>query len=290
MKIEKYIIIVLFFFISGNVFSQSDTLAHRTIDYKYNTLSIAYQSREYGVYPIYYFFGFDDYSEAIMWENTGDYNMGWVAKHFWTLELRPKNREPFTFGGGYTDAGGHLPFYQYQFISGTMIDFNIISRYSDNIIRESYNIENNNNMIDISTRDISDGTMPPRYFTFYNTSNETLLKLYLMNFLNGIDYIIDKEWIEKNEGVAKDDREWIYDTTDIRMTLRRLTKRELSIFRNYMFARHGYAFRTKTWNNFFTEYYKKDYTGTKTNNEVTANMTEYETAILNMIIEIEQQE
>ena len=298
MKKEKYIVTALFFFISGNVFSQSDTLAHRTIEYKYNTLSVEYQSRGSGTYPIYYFFGFDDYSEAIMWENTGDYDMGWAAKKFWTLQLRPKDGNYFTFGGGYPNANRNLPFYQYQFISGEMIDFYIIFNDSGNLARESYNIESNNNMIDISTRDISDRTMPPRYYTFYNTSNKDLLKLYLMNFFNAIDYILDKKWIEKNRGITKEDTQRYirpnvieneYNMTDISRILRYLTSRELSIFRNYIFARHDYAFRTKAWNDFFKEYYKIDYNGRRTNNEVMASMTEYEKAILNMVIEIEQQ-
>ncbi|GHU86791.1 hypothetical protein FACS189476_00750 [Spirochaetia bacterium] len=299
MKKEKYLFIAMFFFISGNVFSQFDTVDHRTIGYTFNTLSIEYQYRGNGPYPIYYFFGFDGYSEAIMWENTGDNNMAWVAKHFWTLQIRPKNGNPFTFGGGYPNANKYLPLYKYQFRNGTMNNFYIIDSYANDIMRDSYNIESKNNMVDISTRDISDGTMPPRFFTFYNTSNDYLLKLYLLNFFNGIDYILDREWIEKNRGITKADTESFttvnvieneYDLTDISHLLRYLTKRELSVFRNYMFARYGYAFKTKAWNDFFTEYYKTDYNGTRTNSEVMASMTEYEKVVLNLVIEIEQQE
>jgi hypothetical protein len=56
-----------------------------------------------------------------------------------------------------------------------------------------------------------------------------------------------------------------------------------------MFARHGYRFRAETWNEFFREYYMGDYVETRTNDEVMEIMTEYEKAILNMVIEVEQQ-
>jgi len=80
-----------------------------------------------------------------------------------------------------------------------------------------------------------------------------------------------------------------YNLTKVYEVLNILTRHELSIFRNYMFARHNFAFRTQTWNNFFREHYRSNYNGTRSNDEVMSIMTEWEKDILNMIIEIENQ-
>jgi hypothetical protein len=284
MKI-KCIITLYALLICSRAFSQSDSLAHRSIEYRYNTVSenYTYIGGDYPKYPTYYFFGFDDYSEAIMWESIDD--------GFWTLQLKSERNQFETFGGGFSETRDYqfkIPYYTYNLQNNQMVSFRIGSRIS-------YNIENNADTISIDTRDETDGTMPPRNFTFYNISQEQILKIYLTNFLKGIDYILDKEWLN-NDIALKDTRDWRlyyakekeYTIADIGRILNGLTKRELSVFRNYMFARHNYEFRTKTWNDFFREYYNIYYTGTKTNDEIMANMTEYERTILNMITEIEQ--
>ena len=101
-------------------------------------MSIEYQIRGTGEYPRYFFYGFDDYSEAIMWDNDGEYPH-WVSKHFWTLLIKPKKDSQFiTFGGGY-----------------------------------------------------------PETAAFSWLDQEELLRIYIKNFLNSIDYIINKEWMDK---------------------------------------------------------------------------------------------
>lgn len=298
MKKYKYCIAILFLFICGNVFSQTDSLFHRSLGHRYNTLSIEYQVRGTGEYPIYYFYGFNDYSEAIMWDNEGDYPH-WVSKHFWTLQIGSKNSDKFiTFGGGYPDVNvdNWKPYYEYQLQNNRLVNFNIINKDNQgkiNIDRESYKIESDNGKIIVSTRDISDGTMPPRFYIFHNTSREELLSIYIKNFLNSIDYVLNREWLERNKNTGSSSYRNIiekeYKMSDINRILGILTKHELSIFRNYMYARHNYAFKTNTWINFFTNYYKPNYNGTRTNDEVMALMSEYEKSILNLVIEIEGQ-
>jgi hypothetical protein len=71
MKKEKYIIIAIFsLMIIGKVFSQSASLDYLSIGYRYNTFfeNLTYVGGDYPKDPVYYFFGFDEYSEAIMWE------------------------------------------------------------------------------------------------------------------------------------------------------------------------------------------------------------------------------
>jgi hypothetical protein len=294
MKKEKYIIVAIFFLLSvGEIFSQPTSLEHLSIHYKYNT----YSRYTYGSNDdiTHYFFGFDNFSEAIMrisyvWEE-GRYS---PVGSLWTLQLNSNNNNNFEiFGGGYTRRNWMSPNgYDYDLSDGEMDYFS-----DDEGGRRTVSIENNVNSIIVITANSDDGSMPPHFFEFYNISKEELLKIYLNNFLYGIDYILDKKWMNKEQRVTSginDEIEFnyfqkIYTIADIDRTLRNLTKYEFSIFRNYMFARHGYAFRTKTWNDFFIEYYKLDYNGTRTNNEVMVGMTEYEKTILNMVIEIEQQ-
>jgi hypothetical protein len=269
----------------------------------YNTLSIEYQVRGTGEYPIYYFFGFDDYSDAIIWENADYYDMGWVRKKFWTLQLAQKNTNGFiTFGGGYPkdNDNSYIPLYEYQLQNNRLVDFNIIVYYQGEkiIARESYNIGNEGIRLVVSTRDPDDGSMPPRFYIFSNTSREEMLKIYITNFLKSIDYILDREWIQRNRGITIKDTQGYsnisilekeYNLEDIRNVLRLLTKHELSVFRNYIYAKYNYTFRTNTWNVFFRNYYKSNYNGSKTNEEVMAIMSDYEKTILNMVIEIENQ-
>lgn len=286
MKIKCIIITLYALLLCSRAFSQSDSLAYRSIGYRYNTVSdnYAYIGGDYPKYPTYYFFGFDDYSEAIMWESIND--------GFWTLQLKSEGNQFETFGGGFPETRDNefkIHYYTYNLQNDRMVSFRIGSRIS-------YNIENNVDIISIDTREEADGSMPPRNYTFYNIPRDQLLKIYLTNFLKGIDYILDKEWLN-NDIALKDTRDWRlyiakekkYTIADIDRILKGLTRHELSIFRNYMFARHGYRFRAETWNEFFREYYMGDYVETRTNDEVMEIMTEYEKAILNMVIEVEQQ-
>jgi hypothetical protein len=43
-----------------------------------------------------------------------------------------------------------------------------------------------------------------------------------------------------------------------------------------MFARYNYRFKTNTWNEFLKKYYNNDYSGTRSSEEITLAMTEYE--------------
>jgi hypothetical protein len=292
--------VILLFGICFIAYSQTDSLSHRSINYMYNTISIEYQIRGTGEYPIYFFYGFDDYSDAIIWENTGDQE---IRKRFWTLQLAQKNTNRFiTFGGGYPDdnANAYKPFYEYQLQNNRLVNFNILSYYQGKkyISRESYDIRNEGTRLVISTRDHDDGSMPPRFYIFSNISREEMLRVYITNFLKSIDYILEREWIQRNRGITISDTQGYfnisilekeYNLEDIRNVLRILTRHELSVFRNYMYARHNYIFKTNTWNIFFRNYYNSNYNGTSTNEEVMAIMSDYEKTILNMIIEIESQ-
>jgi len=114
MKEKIYIIVVLFFILGDETFAQSTTLFHRSLEYRFNSLSIEYQIRGTGEYPIYFFYGFDNFSNAIIWQNTAEYPH-WLLKHFWTLQISQRNGNHFiTFGGGYPEnnGDGRIPNYE----------------------------------------------------------------------------------------------------------------------------------------------------------------------------------
>jgi hypothetical protein len=123
-----------------------------------------------------------------------------VVGTFLTLRLKPKNSNYFeTFGGGYFKTKyetvlSHIN-YTYQLQNGEMVDF----VRNDH---KAYKIDNNIGSISIDTRDITDGTMPPHNFTFYNIPQEELLRMYLTKYLSGIDYILDRKWTETKQWVT----------------------------------------------------------------------------------------
>ena len=278
MKYNKSIIMIFFIMSSYSIFAQSTSIYDLSLRHQYNTLTREYQILgAFGEYPIYFFYGFDDYSDAIVWENTSErLFFQTLQKQFWTLQIAQKGGTQFiTFGGGFPEN-------------------NTIERIF--IGYETYDKSYDENKRLIITKIIPNDSMPPRFFIYHNTPRKELLRLYLTNFLQSVDYILNREWIQRNREVSARDVEVgrnvfekEYNMAEVNNLLNILTKHELSIFRNYMFARHNFAFRTQTWNNFFREYYRPNYNGTRTNEEVMTIMTEWEREILNMIVEIENQ-
>ena len=139
----------------------------------------------------------------------------------------------------------------------------------------------------IDSEDPDDGTMPPHHFKYYNIPKDRLLDLYLKLYLEGIDYILDKQWESRNRISIKKQKTYI-DNRIISKGLESRTSRELAIFRNYIFARHNYRFRSDEWNIFFRKYYNPNYSGVWTNEEVMRMLSPHEEYILNLIVKYER--
>jgi hypothetical protein len=275
-----------------------EIMSYLSIGNQYNTLTQGQGNLEW-YYPYsytqHYFFGFEGYSNAILSES--EYYARESRKELihWTLRLYSKNGDRYiTFGGAdpeninkIEDAG-----YNYSMSNGRLIDWKSgweieYARVSDEIVYGQ------NNEIHIVTWLPSDGTMPPNLFSYINISRKELFRKYLRLYLDGIDYILDKKWETRIKGFAfwtdRNILEKKYDNDAVIMeSLKGLTARELAIFRNYIYARHNYRFRSDDWNEFFRTYYKDDYNGTRTNDEVLDILTDHEKHILELVIEQER--
>jgi len=292
----KKIIIGLFilfivFTLNAQTSNNTDSImSHLSIGYQYNTLTHAQGTLEWDFpYPLtqHYFFGFNGYSNAILSEFT--FYARDTSKEIvhWTLRLFSRDGNKYiTFGGNVKDANINYKMTNVR-ISYWSAGWSESSRVS---IEIKYG---QNNEIQIVTRDPSDGTMPPNLFCYINIPREELLEKYLKLYLDGIDYILDKKWETRIKGVAfwtdKNIIEKRYDNdASIIESLNGRTARELAVFRNYIYVRHNYRFSSNEWNTFFRTYYKNDYNGNKTNDEVLNTLTEREKHILELVIEQEK--
>jgi hypothetical protein len=291
----KKVIICLFLIFIG-VFNYAQTsnndniMSHLSINNQYNTLTHGQGNFEwYSPYSNtqHYFFGFDGYSNAILSESDYYVRESRETLVHWTLRLFSRNRY-VTFGGGVPENinGIEDTRIKYRF-SGRLIHW-------EGTARESIEIGyRNNNEIHIVTRNPTDGTMPPNLFCYINIPREELLGKYLKLYLEGIDYILDKKWLTRVKGVAfytdRNILEKRYDNDALIVEgLNGRTARELAIFRNYIYARHNYRFRSDEWNIFFRTYYKVNYNGSRTNDEVMNTLTDHEKRVLELVIEQER--
>lgn len=272
-------------------------MSHLSIGNQYNTLTHGQGNFEwYYPYPYtqHYFFGFDGYSNAILSESEYYEREKREDIVHWTLRLFSRNGNRYiTFGGGRSENINNVEEAKINYkMSNGRVTYWSEGR-SENA-RVSTEIKyRQNNEIHIVTFLPSDGTMPPNLFCYKNIPKEELLGKYLKLYLDGIDYILDKKWETRIKGFAYWTNENIlekkYDNdASIIESLNGRTARELAIFRNYIYARHNYKFNSDEWNTFFRTYYKDDYNGTKTNDEILNTLTEHEKHILELVIEQER--
>jgi hypothetical protein len=269
--LKKILIILLF--IGVILYAQTtnnldNIMPHLSIGNQYNTLTQGQGNFEW-YYPYsytqHYFFGFDGYSNAILSESEYYARERLETIVHWTLRLFSRTGDRYiTFGGGQPE--------NINSIENAKINYNMSNgrlSYWSNGDRESTKIEyRQNNEIYIVTRSTSDGTMPPNLFCYTNISREELFGKYLKLYLDGIDYILDKKWETRIKGIAswseKNIPEKRYDNdASIIESLNGRTARELAIFRNYIYARHNYRFRSDEWNIFLELIIKTIITGIK---------------------------
>jgi hypothetical protein len=290
----KKVIISLFLIFIG-VFNYAQTsnndniMSHLSISNQYNTLTHAQGNFEWNTgseYIQHYFFGFDGYSNAFLFRSEYSYNKLSLDIH-WTLLFPVKNENKYiTFGGGlqrninsiedtrltYDISNGRLTYWKSSF--GSSIDIKYGRNNEIHILREP-----------------AGDTMPTHLMCYVNVTEEEILTKYLRLYLDGIDYILDKKWETriKYDFLDRHILEKRYDNDAlIAEGLNGRTARELAIFRNYIFARHNYRFRSDEWNIFFKTYYKVNYNGSRTNDEVMNTLTAHEKRVLELVIEQER--
>jgi hypothetical protein len=280
MKKDTILCLSLILFFNLPSFSEPMAISYLSLGGKYNTL--------FDGDTTYYFYGFDEYSEAIIW----DHDNG----QYWTLQMNTESKKNkfITFGGGYpldlvyetyggesgntcisAWMGASADYgYEYKIENGKLVYWTTSIDFSPRHIAETIN--ENTTRIEINTGEWK--------FIYSNKSREELLDFFLKKYLENIDYLLG-DWKRVKNPVMKK------EYNDISMFTENITGRtgrELAIFRNYIFARHNYKFISTEWNLFFKKYYKSDYTGTKTNEEVMSILTNEERLVLKLIIEEEQ--
>jgi hypothetical protein len=259
-------------------------LSHLSLNYQYNTLTDA-QGANIRI-PLanthHYFFGFNEYSNAIIIESEYNSYTSGMPEIQWTLQFASSTGNQFiTFGGGDPESISSNMGISYSFSGGQINNW-----YSYGMV--SYDIEyTDNNEIYIKTKDTSDGSMPTHLRCYINIPREELLEKYLRLYLEGIDYILDKTWeTRRKQKIWPYERlyEKEYDNDErILESLDGRTVRELAIFKNYIYARHNHDFHSDEWNDFFRTYYKNDYSGTRTIDEVMDILTEHEKHVLDLV-------
>jgi hypothetical protein len=128
---------------------------------------------------------------------------------------------------------------------------------------------------------------------YYNIQADILLDCFLNVFVEKVFLMLNFRYITgKNQldlyrtdyELLRDNKEHTPLITDI---LCNMTKRELAIMRNCLYANYDYNFKNEEWRKFFQKYYNIDYQGQLTEQEVQNIFSENEKWLLNMIIEIE---
>jgi hypothetical protein len=280
--------LVLFFllFYSYTAFAEPSAIDVLSIWNDFNTLVDSYYNR-----TTYYFYGFDEYSNAIIWQ---DYD------GFWTLQMSTyRDRDKFiTFGNGYPlntnytiyyddyEENGKIKVsafmgassdqgYEYSTKAGKLVYWATSHDLSPQNIAQK--IHETDEQIEIDTG--------KNTYVYSNVEKEKLFDFYISIYLRNIDYIFggydDKASPVMRKEYSINNMWYLLENID------ELTGRELAIFRNYIFARHNYRFQSSEWNSFFKKHYKSDYNGTKSNNEVMELLTDYEKMVLSLIIESE---
>lgn len=227
----------------------------------------------------YYFYGYEDYSEAFIYTNsirlsTGEpesfYPNGLISYMFPPYKYHRYSGENNTIGYRWPiptigDMGE-----EHKFENNRLVYYTLIS--TDN---EPYGgserIEQNDQEIIIYIND-------PRgnyQLKFHNISNTELLEIFLKKYIKII--------CETNEFVKN------YDNIDdayehIVPLIQGRTARELAIFKNCLFAIKGCRFENSEWTDFFKKYLD-GYNGQYTNDEVLAMFTDSERGLLDLIVQ-----
>jgi hypothetical protein len=238
---------------------------------------------------VYYFYGFNDYSEAIIFDDHirlstktpgGFYPNGDISYGF----------SPYTYNryNGKNNSIGyywHIPTQgsyamEYKFENGKLVYW--VRGEGLQYEREPYTkvekIEQNNQSITIYY--MEDGRKYSE--KYFNISKSELLDIFHKNYVKIICEIID---------IGNTNKKYSYNFEDnfneyISLLISSRTKQELAIFRNCLYAIKGYKFSNSTWTSFFNKYLEK-YNGRYTNDEVKIMFTENEKWLLDLIIKYE---
>jgi hypothetical protein len=274
---KKIIFLFSFSMINQFLFSQSEIMQFLSMGFNAESRSGSHTSHNR---TVYYFYGYEDYSEAFIFGtfirlSTGTsgtfYPNGSITNRFPPYRYRHYNGQ--NNSTGYESVVPTIGYYgeEHRFENDRLLYWALTEERRPYTTLER--IEQNNQSITIYAND-SGGNFQTRY---YNIPKTELLDLFLRKYVELICTV--NEMINEYNDVNE-----LYDL--IIPLLQGRTARELAIFRNCLFAIKGYRFATQTWIDFFYKHLD-GYDGRYTNNEIMAMFTDNEKWLLELIIRYE---
>ena len=238
---------------------------------------------------IYYFYGYEGYSEAILFPRSIDFETsisGWYYSFDSQGELVQYSQyqganNSIGFFRSRTNGPGRSHPFEYKFEDNRLIYWKSPSGHS----YSKYEIEQHSDRIIIHAYLLN----TIRQYRYFNISRIELLDMYLRRFVEIICKFLEvaQEIIINENGPAEPFIYRMNKTYQIRDFFDGRTARELAIFRNSLFARKGYKFTSQSWIDFFNKYLD-GYNGRYTNDEIMAMLNEQERWLLDLIIEYEK--
>jgi hypothetical protein len=287
---KKIMFIVIFSIMSQFAFSQSEAIKFLSMGFNASEsfdASGASEGKEY------FFYGYDDYSEAMIYSTFARFSTKEEGCFFpqALIDYRLSDCGYHSYQGYYgigymgSFATGIKHGLEYKFEGKKLVYWALsgeddYGNYKTHTILD--NIFQNTNSITINIRNAWGVTGK---FKYYNIPKKELLDLFLNKYIELVCYYINE--VAGYEYKIFDD--FLYDINEnyyIKIFLGGRTSKELAIFRNTLFALKGYKFSTKSWTDFYNKYLA-GYNGRYTNNEVMAMLNEREKWLLDLILEYE---
>jgi len=278
---KRLVFAFVFLMLNSFLFPQSDVMRFLSLGFNVEEFSVVGRS---GKNMDYFFFGFEDYSEAFIYGttlflNVGDglyYSSGYIRS------CLPPTQYSFFYDsnntiGLYWDSPGFGELGQIQrFENGKLIYYALTYGRRNTASSILENIDQDAQRIIIRIRSVEDPEILMQSI-FYNIPANELLDLFYRAYIELIRSVIDG--VNEYSGVDE-------ISNEVSLLLQGRTARELAIFRNSLFAIKGLRFQTQSWVDFFNRHLI-GYNGQYTNTEVMAMFTDNEQWLLNLILQYE---
>jgi len=278
---KKIFFIFILTMINSFLYSQSDAIKFISMDFN--------AKQDYRGVLVYYFYGFNDYSEAIIFDDHIRLSTKTRGEFYPNGNIR-HGFSPYTYNRykGQNNSIGyywHIPTQgstamEYKYENGRLVYWALgeglqYGRTPDTSLKK---VDQNKQSITIYYN-YGDVSYSEKY---YNIPRTELLEKFLNSYVKIICEIID---------IGNTDRKYISTFENnfneyISLLISSRTKQELAIFRNCLYAIKGYKFSNFTWTIFFNKYLD-NYYGRYTNDEVKIMFTENEKWLLDLIIKYE---
>jgi hypothetical protein len=261
-----------------NEYPISDVMKFLSMGFNTKDEVINTQDDEIVYYTNYYFYGYKDYSEALINENSISLSTGEPGA-FYPYALLGHNLGPIVYERYNTGTQSVVGYIHYAYATGFFIEEHeeIDGKLVYWALKDTFEIFFSSDNIEQKEDEIIvhlNGESVIYQYRYYNISQKELLDIFLNRYL---DFICNVNKFILNENIDTDKLDDV-----LIPLLQGRTARELEIFRNCLFAKKGLKFQTQIWTDFFNEYLN-GYNGKYTNEEVMAMFTNNEKYLLDLI-------